>query len=198
MAYSFQLYVVQMLLLRPKGSPTKFWHKSHRLKQPVKLLHQLGLRKKGLWIQKYLRRIHLREPPTSIDPSQIQPTVHVIGKSSDLRLFTQFACVPWETYALQLTRKQLAVRSYNLKHQEMPHAESVGFHRQYSSSLLLPCYLRQLQHLVLHQGDKRTDDNSCISSVNRRKLVAQAFSIALKKRGRSETSCFLCSYNIQL
>lgn len=154
--------------------------------------------KKGLWIQKYLRRIHLQEPPTSIDPLLIQPTVHVIGKSSDLRLFTQFPCVPWETYALQLTHKQLGVRSCNLKHQEMPQAESVGFHRQYSSSLLLLHYLRQLQHLVFHQGDKRTDHNSCTSSENRRKLVAQAFSVALKKKGRTQTSCFLCSYNVQL
>lgn len=84
-------------------------------------------------------------------------------------------CVPWETHALQLTHKQPAKG----KHPARPQAAFLWVHGVSSSSLALPPrYLRQLQHLVLHQGDKRADDNSCASSVNRRKLVAQAFPIA--------------------
>jgi len=61
-----------------------------------------------------LRRIHLQEAPTSIKLLQIQPTVHIIGKSSDVRLFTHFACAPQETYTLQLTHKQLLYKAATL------------------------------------------------------------------------------------
>lgn len=92
-AYSSQLCGVQMLLLRPKGSPAQFWHNSCRLKQPVKLLPQFSLQKKGLRIQKYLRRIHLQEPPTSTDPWQDQPTVLLLGRYS-LHLFLEEHTLP--------------------------------------------------------------------------------------------------------
>lgn len=48
-SYRFQLYQVQMSLLRPKASPTKLWHESASLKQ---LPHHFGVDTKGLWIQK--------------------------------------------------------------------------------------------------------------------------------------------------
>lgn len=159
-----------MPLLRPKGSPTKLWHESGSLKQ---LPHHFGLDTKGLWIQK-------SEPSETFATSASgSPTWQMEGcETADTAV-----CVPWETHALQLTHQQPAKG----KHPAMPQAASLGVHGVSSSSLAPPPrYLRQLQHLVLHQGDKRADDNSCASSVNRRKLVAQAFPIAWEGKKKAQ------------
>lgn len=174
-----------MSLLRPKGSPTKLWHESDSLQQ---LPHRFSLDTKGLQNPEISACRNLL--PASILCSLSLCFTYVANPG-------MWGC--WHRLCVLLEKQHMLCSWHTSSKWEMPQAGSMWVHGESSSSLaLLPPYSRQLQHLVLHQGDKRADDNSCVSSVNWRKLVAQALSVAWEGKKRKKKQKWNIMFSVQL